>query len=301
MPLTVFGVAMAMERNPAAVEAFLRDGHEIASHGWRWISYQDVDESTEREHMTRAVDAIRRLTGTAARGLVHRAATARTRAGWSSSTAASSTTPTPTPTTCPTGSRSTRPRGATPHLVVPVHARRQRHALRHAAGLQQRRPVLAYLKDASTCFTPKATPPDSTRRRCCRSACTAASSAGPARAGVARALPRLRARHDDVWFARRIDIARHWIAHASVRAKRMTLARDQRARPGAFVAALGGVFEHSPWVAQRACDARPFASVDALHAAMVAAVERASTRDEQLALIRAHPELAGQGGGPRRR
>ena len=51
VPLTVFGVAMAMQRHPAVVEAFLRDGHEIASHGWRWISYQAMDEATEREHL----------------------------------------------------------------------------------------------------------------------------------------------------------------------------------------------------------------------------------------------------------
>ena len=61
----------------------------------------------------------------------------------------------------------------------------------------------------------------------------------------------------------------------------------------AFVAALGGVFEHSPWVAQRAFAARPFANVAALHAAMVAAVD-AATEDERLALLRAHPELAGR-------
>lgn len=56
---------------------------------------------------------------------------------------------------------------------------------------------------------------------------------------------------------------------------------------------LGGVFEHSPWVAQRAAAARPFASAGDLHRAMVDAVSAAS-RDEQLALIRAHPELAGR-------
>ncbi len=61
----------------------------------------------------------------------------------------------------------------------------------------------------------------------------------------------------------------------------------------AFVATLGGVFEHSPWVAERAFDARPFADVDALHGAMVAVVRQAP-RGEQLALVRAHPELAGR-------
>ena len=63
LPLTVFGVALALERNPEATAAFVAAGHEIASHGWRWISYQDVDEKTEREHLARAVATIERLTG----------------------------------------------------------------------------------------------------------------------------------------------------------------------------------------------------------------------------------------------
>jgi putative urate catabolism protein len=63
MPLTVFGIAMAMERNPAAVEALLKAGHEIASHGWRWIDYQYVPIEIEREHMQRAVEIHARLTG----------------------------------------------------------------------------------------------------------------------------------------------------------------------------------------------------------------------------------------------
>ena len=63
MPLTVFGVAMALERNPAAVEAFLKAGHEIASHGWRWINYQSMPIEEEREHMQRAIEIQRRLTG----------------------------------------------------------------------------------------------------------------------------------------------------------------------------------------------------------------------------------------------
>jgi len=63
LPLTVFGVAMAMERNPSAVDAFLKAKHEVASHGWRWISYQYVPLEVEREHMQRAIEIHRRLTG----------------------------------------------------------------------------------------------------------------------------------------------------------------------------------------------------------------------------------------------
>jgi putative urate catabolism protein len=63
LPLTVFGVGMAMERNPAAVDAFLKAGHEIASHGWRWINYQSVPIEVERSYMQRAIESQKRLTG----------------------------------------------------------------------------------------------------------------------------------------------------------------------------------------------------------------------------------------------
>ncbi len=63
LPLTIFGVAMALERHPDVTTAFVEAGHEIACHGWRWIHYQGVDEATEREHMRIAVETLRRLTG----------------------------------------------------------------------------------------------------------------------------------------------------------------------------------------------------------------------------------------------
>jgi allantoinase len=68
LPLTVFGVAMAMERNPDFVQACLAQRHEIASHGWRWIHYQNIDEAQEREHLERAVAIQRALTGAAPLG-----------------------------------------------------------------------------------------------------------------------------------------------------------------------------------------------------------------------------------------
>ncbi len=63
LPLTVFGVASAMAHNPAAVEAMLEAGWEIASHGYRWINYQTVPEDIEREHIAKAIDLHTRLTG----------------------------------------------------------------------------------------------------------------------------------------------------------------------------------------------------------------------------------------------
>ena len=63
LPLTVFGVAMALERHPEACAAFVELGHEIASHGLRWIHYQDMAPRLEAEHMRRATQIIRRMTG----------------------------------------------------------------------------------------------------------------------------------------------------------------------------------------------------------------------------------------------
>jgi peptidoglycan/xylan/chitin deacetylase (PgdA/CDA1 family) len=62
---SVLGVVKSLERNPDAVEAFMTDGHEIVSHGYRWLDYQSVDEPTEREHIRLAVESIKAMTGKA--------------------------------------------------------------------------------------------------------------------------------------------------------------------------------------------------------------------------------------------
>jgi putative urate catabolism protein len=63
LPLTVFGISMALERNPEVTAAFVELGHEIASHGWRWIHYQNFPPKLEAEHMRIATESIRRMTG----------------------------------------------------------------------------------------------------------------------------------------------------------------------------------------------------------------------------------------------
>ena len=63
LPLTVFGVSMALQRHPALTQAFVDLGHEIACHSWRWIHYQHMDEATEREHIAQGTAIIREMTG----------------------------------------------------------------------------------------------------------------------------------------------------------------------------------------------------------------------------------------------
>lgn len=68
IPITIFGVAMALERNPRAVEAMLKADFEICSHGWRWIDYQFMGKELEREHMQHAIEIIERMTGAKPKG-----------------------------------------------------------------------------------------------------------------------------------------------------------------------------------------------------------------------------------------
>ncbi len=63
LPLTVFAVAMALQRHPELATELVRLKYEIACHGLRWIHYQDIDEAVEREHMQQALDIITQLTG----------------------------------------------------------------------------------------------------------------------------------------------------------------------------------------------------------------------------------------------
>ena len=68
LPLTVFGVSMALERHPELTQALCELGHEIACHGWRWINYQEIAEATEREHISNAIEIIQKLTGEKPKG-----------------------------------------------------------------------------------------------------------------------------------------------------------------------------------------------------------------------------------------
>lgn len=68
LPLTVFAVSSALARHPDLAKAFQELGHEIACHGWKWIHYQNIDEATEREHLKLAMESLEKLTGTRALG-----------------------------------------------------------------------------------------------------------------------------------------------------------------------------------------------------------------------------------------
>ncbi|AUN93748.1 allantoinase PuuE [Pseudazoarcus pumilus] len=208
LPLTVFGVGMALERNREAAAAFVELGHEIASHGWRWISYQEMDEATEREHLQRAIAVIEHLTGAPPAGWytgrdspnTRRLVVEDGRCIYDSDHYGDDL-PFWTPVTKSDGT-------TVQHLVVPytLDANDMRFAL--PQGYSDGEPFYRYLRDAFDVLYA-----EGEERPAMMNIGLHCRLVG--RPGRFRALQRFLdhiERHERVWVCRRVDIAHHWIA-----------------------------------------------------------------------------------------
>ena len=199
--VTIFGVAMALQRNPEAVQAMLADGHEIASHGWRWINYQFVDEETERNHIRLAVETITALTGSPPLGWYTGRDSPNTRRlvvehGGFLYDADSYADDLPYWEVV----------GNKPHLVIPytLDANDMRFATNQ--GFNTGDQFFTYLKDAFDVLyrEGEAAPKMMSVGLHCR------IIGKPGRtASLQRFLDHVQ-QHDDVWVCRRVEIARHW-------------------------------------------------------------------------------------------
>ena len=208
LPMTIFGVAMALERHPDVTAAFKELGHEIACHGWRWIHYQNVDETTEREHMRIGMDLIQRLTGERPLGWYTGRDSPNTRrlvaddGGFLyDSDYYGDDLPFWTEVTRTDGSRA-------PHLVVPYTLDTNDMRFSLPQGFSHGDPFFQYLKDAFDVLYA-----EGDERPAMLSIGMHCRLLG--RPGRFRALQRFLdyiEQHDRVWVCRRVDIARHWIA-----------------------------------------------------------------------------------------
>ena len=206
LPLTIFGVAMALERCPEVATAFSELGHEIACHGWRWISYQGIDEATEREHMARALASTLRLTGTRPLGWYTGRDSPNTRRLVADDGALEYDSDY-YGDELPFWLQVRRTDGALqPHLVVPytLDTNDMRFAL--PQGFSQGDDFFSYLRDSFDVLYA-----EGAERPAMMSVgmhCRLLGRPGRMRA-LQRFLDHVQA-HDRVWVARRIDIARHW-------------------------------------------------------------------------------------------
>jgi putative urate catabolism protein len=198
VPVTVFGVAMALERNPEAVAAMRAAGWEIATHGYRWIDYQHVDEVTERAHLQKALAIHERVTGERPLGWylgrcspnTHRLVAEEGGFVYNADCYADD---------LPYWDRSFE----TPQLMVPYTLDANDMRFATAQGFNTGKQFYRYLKD-----TFKTLHAEGGRMMSVGLHCRLAGRPGRASA-VAKFLDKL-ADYDDVWVATRLDIAQHW-------------------------------------------------------------------------------------------
>ncbi|WP_415236696.1 allantoinase PuuE [Sneathiella sp.] len=207
IPLTIFAVAMALERNPAVAKAFVDAGHEICSHGYRWINYQYVPEDVEREHMRKAIEIITSLTGQRPLGWYTGRTSPNTRrlvaeeGGFLYDADAYDD---DLPYWATVGDKN--------QLIVPYTL--DVNDMRFAAlqGFNSGDQYFTYLKDSfDTLYEEGA---DAPKMMSVGLHCRLVGRPGRI-AALKRFLEYARS-HEHVWFARRIDIARHWHEHHPV-------------------------------------------------------------------------------------
>jgi putative urate catabolism protein len=211
LPLTVFGVAMALKRHPDAVAAYRELGHEIAGHGLRWISYQLIDEATERAHLAEAVAILRELTGSAPLGWYTGRDSPNTRRlvvehGGFVYDADSYADDLPYWTQVQTGGHTV------PHLVVPYTL--DSNDMRFAAmqGFNSGTQFFDYLKDAFDTLYREGDPAGLDAPKMLSIGLHARLIGRPGRIASLERFLDYALNHDRVWICRRIDIARHWMA-----------------------------------------------------------------------------------------
>ena len=207
LPLTVFGVSMALQRHPELTAAFRELGHEIACHGWRWIHYQGLDEATEREHMRIGMEIIEKLTGERALGWYTGRDSPNTRrlvADYGGflydSDYYGDDLPIWTEVQKSDGSR-------VPHLVVPYTLDTNDMRFSLPQGFSHGDEFFEYLRDAFDVMYA-----EGDERPAMLSVGMHCRLLG--RPGRFKALQRFLdhiEKHDRVWVCRRVDIARHWI------------------------------------------------------------------------------------------
>ena len=204
IPVTVFGVAMALERHPELTKAMVAAGHEIACHGWRWISYQDADEVTERADLERAVATIERLTGSRPLGWYTGRDSPNTRRlvaeyGGFLYDADSYADDLPYWVTA----------AGKPHLVVPYTLETNDMRFASAQGFNSGDQFYAYLRDTfDVLYAEGATAP---KMMSVGLHCRIAGR--PGRFAALQHFFDYVMKHERVWICRRVDIARHWHQH----------------------------------------------------------------------------------------
>ena len=290
LPVTVYGVATALARNPEPVAAMVAAGWDIASHGLKWIDHRDMAEEVERAQIAEAIRLHTEVTGTPPSGWYTGRSSMNTVRLTAESAAfawVSDTYDDDLPYWLEVGPRD--------QLVIPYTLEANDMRFATAPGYTTGEQFFTYLRDTfDTLYAEgiEGRPKMFSIGLHCR------LIGRPGKiAGLLRFLDHAQS-HQDVWFATRSDIAAHWAAshphHRIERPSQMTAAR--------FTTRFGSIYEHSPWVAIRAHTLELGPAHDSATglANALARAFRSATRAERLGVLQAHPDLAGKLAAARR-
>jgi len=280
LPITLYGVATALARSPEQVAAMKAAGWEIASHGLKWVEHRDMSEEEERAAIDAAIALHTEVVGAPPRGwYTGRASvntlrlTARTeRFDWISDTYDDDL-----PHWIELGDHD--------QLVLPYTLEANDMRFATAPGWVTGQDFGQYLIDSFDVLHA-----EGGRMFSVGLHCRLVGRPGKI-AGLIRFLDHV-AQKGGAWFATRGEIAEHWRAHHPPR----RFDRPSRMDRATFVDLFGGMFEHSPWIAERAWTLELGPAHDSATGLQnaLARVFRTATDNERLGVLRAHPDLAGK-------
>jgi chitin deacetylase len=284
VPVTVYGVATALARAPEQVEAMQDAGWEIASHGLKWIDYRDHSEAAETEDMAEAIRLHTEVTGEAPRGWYcgrTSANTVRLAAQTDAFDYISDTYDDDLPYWSDIA--------GTQQLIIPYTLDCNDMRFATPQGFNSGDQFYSYLCDTFDALYAEGV---AGRAKMMSVGLHCRLIGRPGRVQALARFLKYIAGFEGVWTPRRIEIADHWrVTHPPV-----TRLRPSRMARAEFVERFGGIFEHSPWITERAFDLELGPAHDSaagLHSAL-ARMFRSASRDERLGVLTAHPDLAGK-------
>ncbi|NLS16594.1 allantoinase PuuE [Rhizobium sp. P40RR-XXII] len=285
VPVTVYGVATALQRSPAQVAAMQEAGWEIASHGLKWIEHKDMEPEEERAAIAEAIRLHTLITGERARGWYTGRCSVNTvdlvtKAGgfdYISDTYADDL-------------PYWHEHGGRHQLIIPYTLDANDMRFATPQGFNSGDQFFSYLKDSFDALHAEGAA-GSPKMMSIGLHCRLIGRPGRIMA-LARFIDYVQS-HDKVWIARRVDIAEHW---AKTHPPGPISERPSQMPEGTFIERFGGVVEHSPWIAHRAFAGELSPANDTaigLHAALTFQF-RAASEEERLGVLVAHPDLAGK-------
>ena len=284
LPVTVYGVATALARAPEQVKAMQSAGWEIASHGLKWVEHKDMPEEEERAQIAEAIRLHTEVTGEAPRGWYTGRCSMNTErlvAETGQFAYVADSYADDLPYWMEFGDRD--------QLIVPytMDCNDMRFAIQ--AGFTAGDQFETMLKDAFDTLYAEGedgSPKMMSIGLHCR------LIGRPSRIAALRRVLEYFQSHDGVWFATRLEIAEHWAKeHPPV-----TTLQPSAMDKASFVAEFGGIFEHSPWIAEgaHALELGPtHDTATGVHSAL-ARVFRSASEEQRVGVLNAHPDLAGK-------